>query len=108
MLDSSGRLVCATSANIFVVREGRVFTPRLEWCGVAGVVRGALLAAASSGALPWPIVEAELTQAALLDADEVFLTSALRGVWPVAVIDGTTVRTGNVAKSCFDYWSALP
>ena len=108
MLDSSGRLVCATSANIFVVREGRVFTPRLEWCGVAGVVRGALLAAASSGALPWPIVEAELTQAALLDADEVFLTSALRGVWPVAVIDGTTVRTGNVAKACFDYWSALP
>ncbi len=108
MLDSAGRLVCATSANIFVVREGKLFTPRLDRCGVAGVVRGALLAGASRGDLPWSITETELTPASLVGAEEVFLTSALRGVWAVAAVEGTPVPSGQVAKACFDYWSALP
>lgn len=108
MLDSAGRLVCATSANIFVVREGKLFTPRLDRCGVAGVVRGALLAGASRGDLPWSITETELTPASLVGAEEVFLTSALRGVWAVASVEGTSVPSGQVAKACFDYWSALP
>jgi len=108
MLDSAGRLVCATSANIFVVREGKLFTPRLDRCGVAGVVRGALLAGASQGDLPWSITETELTRASLVGAEEVFLTSALRGVWAVAAVEGTPVPSGQVAKACFDYWSALP
>ncbi len=108
MLDSAGRLVCASSANIFVVREGKLFTPRLDRCGVAGVVRGALLAGASKGDLPWSITETELTPASLVGAEEVFLTSALRGVWAVAAVEGTAVPSGQVAKACFDYWSALP
>lgn len=108
MLDSAGRLVCATSANIIVVREGKLFTPRLDRCGVAGVVRGALLAGASRGDLPWSITETELTPASLVGAEEVFLTSALRGVWAVASVEGTSVPSGQVAKACFDYWSALP
>ena len=108
MLDSAGRLVCATSANIFVVREGKLFTPRLDRCGVAGVVRGALLAGASRGDLPCSITETELTPASLVGAEEVFLTSALRGVWAVAAVEGTPVPSGQVAKACFDYWSALP
>jgi 4-amino-4-deoxychorismate lyase len=108
MLDSAGRLVCATSANIFVVREGKLFTPRMDRCGVAGVVRGALLAGASQGDLPWSITETELTPASLVGAEEVFLTSALRGVWAVATVEGTAVPSGQVAKACFDYWSALP
>lgn len=107
MLDSAGRLVCATSANIFVVREGKLFTPRLDRCGVAGVVRGALLAGASQGDLPWSITETELTPASLFGAEEVFLTSALRGVWAVAAVEGTPVPSGQVAKACLDYWSAL-
>ena len=108
MLDSAGRLVCATSANIFVVREGKLFTPRMDRCGVAGVVRGALLAGATNGDLPWSIAETELTLASLVGAEELFLTSALRGVWAVASVDGIPVPSGKVAKACFDYWSALP
>jgi 4-amino-4-deoxychorismate lyase len=108
MLDSAGRLVCATSANVFVVREGKLFTPRMDRCGVAGVVRGALLAGASNGELPWPIMESDLTLESLVGAEEIFLTSALRGVWSVATVDGTIVASGKVAKACFDFWKALP
>jgi 4-amino-4-deoxychorismate lyase len=108
MLDSAGRLVCATSANVFMVREGQVFTPRMDRCGVAGVVRGALMAAATVGELPWPIMETDLTLESLVGAEEIFLTSALRGVWSVGVVDGSPVFGGKVAKACFDYWRALP
>jgi len=108
MLDTAGRVVCATAANVFVVREGKVLTPGLARCGVAGVVRGALLAAGASGALPWPVAEEDLTLEHLYAADEIFLTSALRGVWPVASIDGHAVPAGPVAQACFRFWSALP
>jgi 4-amino-4-deoxychorismate lyase len=108
MLDGTGRLVCATSANLFVVREGKLFTPRLDRCGVAGVVRGALLAAAGNGNLPWTILETDLTPESLVGAEEIFLTSALRGVWSVATVDGSPVSGWKVAEACFDYWRALP
>jgi 4-amino-4-deoxychorismate lyase len=80
----------------------------MDRCGVAGVVRGALLAGASNGELPWPIMESDLTLESLVGAEEIFLTSALRGVWSVATVDGTTVASGKVAKACFDFWKALP
>jgi 4-amino-4-deoxychorismate lyase len=108
MLDSAGRLVCATSANVFMVREGQVFTPRMDRCGVAGVVRGALMSAATVGELPWPIMETDLTLESLVGAEEIFLTSALRGVWSVATVDGSPVSGWKVAEACFDYWRALP
>jgi 4-amino-4-deoxychorismate lyase len=91
-----------------MVREGQVFTPRMDRCGVAGVVRGALMAAATVGELPWPIMETDLTLESLVGAEEIFLTSALRGVWSVAAVDGSPVSGGKVAKACFDYWRALP
>jgi len=108
MLDSAGRLVCATSANVFVVRAGQLFTPRMDRCGVAGVVRGALLAGATKGDLPWSITETDLTLESLVGAEEVFLTSALRGVWAVTAVEGSPVPSGPVANACFDYWRALP
>ena len=108
MLDSAGRVVCATAANVFVVRKGAVFTPDLTRCGVAGVVRNALLTAGGSPALPWTFTATDLTLDWLLTADEVFLTSALRGVWPVATLGGQTLLTGPVTQACFRFWSALP
>lgn len=108
LLDTAGRVVCATAANVFVVRHGEVCTPKIDRCGVAGVVRGALLAGAASGALPWSVREADLSLGELRDADEVFLTSALRGVWPVALLDGRSLPVGPVAQACFHYWEGLP
>ena len=108
LLDGAGRVVCATAANLFVVKDGQLLTPSLRRCGVAGVVRSALLEAGASHRLPWMVAEADLTLECLRTADELFLTSALRGVWPVATLGGQPVRTGPIAAACFDYWSALP
>lgn len=107
LFDTEGRLVCATAANVFIVRGDRLCTPRLERCGVAGVARAALLAASANGALDCAVEEGELGRAELDTADEVFLTSALRGVWPVKEIDGRPLPGGEVVRRLEGWWSTV-
>jgi len=81
-----GRLVCATAANFFLVRGGRLLTPDIRDCGVAGVMRGIVLAAAQELALPTEVTD--LDAADLEDAEEMFLTNAITGVRPVGEVIG--------------------
>jgi 4-amino-4-deoxychorismate lyase len=43
LLDHEDHVVSAISSNIFLVYSGRLLTPRLDRCGVRGVMRGAIL-----------------------------------------------------------------
>src|SRR5256714_14418427 len=47
MFSSSGALICGTMSNVFLVREGRLYTPRVDRCGVAGIMRQVVLAVAA-------------------------------------------------------------
>jgi 4-amino-4-deoxychorismate lyase len=76
MLDEDDRVIGATAANLFVVIDGVLATPALEGCGVAGVLRGELLARA-------PVVVRDIRIEELQEADEVFLSNAVRGIVPV-------------------------
>jgi 4-amino-4-deoxychorismate lyase len=86
MLAMDGRLVCGISANLFLVRNGRLFTPAIRDCGVAGVMRHVVLQAAVE--LGIPIEIADLEPGDLDAADEVFLTNAVRGIRTVLAIAG--------------------
>jgi 4-amino-4-deoxychorismate lyase len=77
MRDDDGHVVAATSANLFVLRDGHWLTPVLDRCGVAGVCRAQLLA-------PLQAREARLDVAAVETADAVFLCNAVRGILPLA------------------------
>ena len=77
MRDLDGNVVSATSANLFVLRDGRWLTPVLDHCGVAGVCRAQLLPALQAR-------EARLDAAAIEAADAVFLCNAVRGILPLA------------------------
>ena len=85
LLDTEGWVTEAVSANLFAVIDGRLCTPVLDRCGIAGVVRGAVMGA-------HPVIERRLRTRDLLGASEVFLTNSVRGVWRVASIfhDGVT------------------
>lgn len=96
LLDSSACVVGGTSSNVFVVERGTVVTPPLERCGVRGVMRRAVLA--SAGAVGLQVAERELTLEATLAADEVFVTNALFGIWPVAAIDARQFAVGPVTR----------
>ncbi|MFN3593754.1 MAG: aminodeoxychorismate lyase [Thiobacillaceae bacterium] len=81
LLDHRGRVVCGVSSNVFLVRQGRLLTPRLTSCGVAGVARQQVLALAAQ--LKLPAAEVDIGLEELKQADEVFLTNSLIRLWPV-------------------------
>jgi 4-amino-4-deoxychorismate lyase len=98
MSSVDGRIVCATAANVFLVREGRLLTPAIRDCGVAGVMRGVVLAAAREAGIDSEILDVRLVDFSA--ADEVFLTNAITGVRPVGEILGLRRYTapGDVTR----------
>jgi 4-amino-4-deoxychorismate lyase len=102
LLDMAGRLVEAVASNVFLVRAGAVYTPRLHRCGVAGVVRELLLC--SAGAI---VREADLTLEDLLHADEVFLTNSIAGIQPVLKVDCLHKPRGDVTIALQKHFQTL-
>lgn len=76
-----GRVLEASRSNLFVVRGGVVLTPSLSDPILPGILRGVVLErAACSGVVAR--VE-DLGPPDLQNADEIFLTNAVRGIMPV-------------------------
>jgi 4-amino-4-deoxychorismate lyase len=101
LLDADGLAISATAANLFAVFAGVLVTPALDRCGVAGVGRAEVLAArpqAQVRALPW----AELAR-----ADELFLSSSVRGILPVRELDGRVLAVGPVTRALQAHWRTL-
>ena len=100
LFDSAGNLVSATAANVFVGVAGELLTPPVDHCGVAGVMRGALLEA-------MPDVRVQtMTKEDLMRADEIFLASSVRGVLPVCALDERVLRAGPHARAAQAQWRA--
>jgi 4-amino-4-deoxychorismate lyase len=95
MLDTTGALVEATASNLFLVRDGVLLTPRLDRCGVAGIMRE-LVMTTLAPAIGLQVRETRLTPDDLCSADEAFLTSALRGIAPIARVDCLALPIGSV------------
>ena len=73
MCDGAGRVVSATSANLFVLQGGEWSTPPVDRCGVAGVCRAHLLPALQAR-------ERMLSRQDVESADALFLCNAVRGI----------------------------
>jgi branched-chain amino acid aminotransferase len=93
LLNNAGQVTEGASSNLFIVREGRLLTPALD-CGLLrGITREAVLELARAAG-----IEADETVIGPEDlrrADEMFLTSTLKGVLPVRRCDGWPVRDGR-------------
>jgi 4-amino-4-deoxychorismate lyase len=101
MLSTDGRLVSATAANVFLVENGRLVTPAIRDCGVAGVMRQVVLAAAAE--LGQPIVVEDVGPDRLVSADELFVTNAVVGIRPVQELVGLRRwTTGEVTRALMD------
>jgi 4-amino-4-deoxychorismate lyase len=96
MRDESGNIVEGTMTNIFLARDGGLYTPELTRCGVEGVMRGVVLERAEHlgiGCRIGPVTVAELEQ-----ADEVFLTNSLIGLWPVRRLENRSYTLGETTR----------
>lgn len=81
MCDTHGQVIEGVMSNLFVVKDGQLWTPDLSECGVAGIMRAYLLARCSSRGVSATI--APMSLASLHDADEVLLCNSVIGIWPV-------------------------
>ena len=84
MINEQGDVAEATSANIFWVKRGTVYTPPLSSGCLDGVTRRATLKQAHK--LGFRIKEANIKLPDLLKADEIFLSSSLKFVVAVDLI----------------------
>ena len=100
LCDAHGHVIGATSANLFALIDGRLVTPALRRCGVAGVARAEALAQRECEMR-------DLLMDELLRADEVFLSNSVRGIVPVTALDDWRWPVGSGASELQTHWRAL-
>lgn len=98
LLDREDCVVSAISSNLFLVLAGQVLTPRLDRCGVRGVMRGAII-----NVLRNRCEQRRITLDMLAEAEEVFVCNAVRGIFPVSRIDHWEYAPGDVTRELQDW-----
>src|SRR5690606_35372530 len=78
LLNQEGRLCETLSSNIFVCYNNAIYTPALSEGCVDGTMRRAVIEIAKE--MGKTIVEAKIQPQILLEADEIFLTNAIKGI----------------------------
>lgn len=101
MFDRDGHLISATAANVFGVLDGKLITPAVDECGVAGVMRAALLDAFPDIVVRW------VAQEEAVRMSEMFLCSSVRGVLPIRELDGRMLQVGDATRAAQAHWCAL-
>ena len=85
MLDEDNHVIEGTQSNLFLLKGGRLITPDLSVCGVAGVVRELVLELAVELKLATQITQIRVGD--LNRADALFITNSLLGICPVAALE---------------------
>ncbi|MEY4641207.1 MAG: hypothetical protein RLZZ227_1201, partial [Pseudomonadota bacterium] len=106
MLDVDGYVTEGTRSNLFFVRGGRLHTPDLSRCGIAGIMRQVLLQRYGDNA-----ETGFYTLADLHLADEVFVSNSVIGVWPLLSLHADKAQIGwdigPVARDCIHYFNGV-
>ena len=92
-VNAAGYLTEATTSNIWMVHQGGVYTPPLTAGILAGVTRRLLFDCCAEAGIT--CAERDISPQQLARADEVFVTSTLRHVFPVTMLDGKAVQDGK-------------
>jgi branched-chain amino acid aminotransferase len=93
MYNHEGYVAEATGDNVFIVRDGVIYTPPVEAGGLEGITRGVVIKLAKETKLE--VVEKNLTRCDLYICDEFFLTGTAAEVIGIVEIDGRVVGEGK-------------
>ncbi len=94
--DNEGYLVEGTMSNLLWVCNGRLHTPLLDRCGVAGVLRDRLLQLAIDNGIE--VHQGRYLVSELDHADEVILCNSLIDIWPVTALGDHCWPVGPVTR----------
>ena len=101
--DAMGNVAESATANVFMVKDGEVFTPIPNGTFLAGITRARHIL--NLGADGTRVHETVLTFDDFRDADEVFMSGNMMKVTPVREFDGTHYQVGPVTRRVREmYW----
>jgi len=93
MLNAEGFVAECTGDNLFIVKNGALFTPPLSAGALYGITRQTVIELAQTAGLK--VSEPNLTRYDLFNADECFLTGTGAEIVPVVKIDGRVIGSGK-------------
>jgi 4-amino-4-deoxychorismate lyase len=85
LMDTDGNFIEGTRSNLFLVSRGKLITPSLSRCGVAGVQRDRVIAWAAQSSVPLQVRDVGLDE--VMHADELFVVNSIIGIWPIRELD---------------------
>ena len=104
MLDSSGYVAESTGANIFFVKNNKLYTPVAD-CFLNGITRQTVIEVAKKNDIK--VIEKRILPKELLKADEIFLTGTAVEITPVSQIDNKKFNVGEITKKLVSLFSDL-
>jgi len=93
LLNMDGNISEGSGENLFLVREGVVFTPPIASGILDGITRASVISLLTDEGVP--VREATLTRGDLYSADELFFTGTAAEVTPIREVDDRPVGTGK-------------
>jgi branched-subunit amino acid aminotransferase/4-amino-4-deoxychorismate lyase len=96
ILNNKNYIAEGSRANIFLVKNKRIFTPSVNCGCLSGITRKVIFDLARESGVN--ITEGNLSINDLKGADEVFLTSSLMGVMPLVSMEGRNIAGGKPGR----------
>ncbi len=101
LLDYRGFVSEGPGENIFIVKDGTIYTPPLHASVLKGITRDSIMKIADD--MGHKVVETDITRASLYLADEAFFTGTAAELTPIREIDGHDIgKPGEITKKLQD------
>ncbi|HYF99536.1 MAG TPA: branched-chain amino acid transaminase [Candidatus Saccharimonadales bacterium] len=94
MLNSNGHVVEASAENIFLVKNGKLYTPPLSSGALEGITRDTVIDIAEKNKTK--VITENISRDELYYFDEVFLTGTASEIVPVGYIDHRKIGNGGI------------
>lgn len=92
-VSARGLISEGSAENLFLIRDGVIFTPPLSAAILGGITRDAAMTLAKD--LGYEVVESDMPRELLYTADEIFMTGTAAEVTPVRSVDRLPVGDGK-------------
>ena len=96
MLNSTGHVAECTGENIFMCKDGKIYTPPTSECILEGITRNSIIQVARD--MGYEVMESQMTRTQLVTADEVWMTGTAAEIVPVSMIDGRKIGNGQIGE----------
>jgi len=92
-LDTQGFISEGSGENLFLVYQGKIWTPQISNAILPGITRNSVITLA--GEMGYEIVEQPIPREMLYTADEIFLTGTAAEITPIKTVDRIPVGPGS-------------